>query len=220
MEDWRFFEGQNGRWDWFDPEKYGPDGERALSTAREFIERGALMSIYMTKDQVLREFINGAADMREICAGNFRRQFQFFRDYPDAVSEYSIEDDFTALGVDSDANQIKTVENTMLMCARLDPARFGVSIAELKAGEYGEEKIRLALLMKFKDDGNWGIFGYIPPCSSDMPPGNYVIATNESQTEMSCLYGSRVLKMGYSIPICSSVETLRSINLHAAGKWR
>ena len=175
------------------------------------------MSIYMTKDQVLREFINGAADMREICADRFR-QFQFLRDYPDAVSEYLIEDDFTALGVDSSVNKIKAVENTVLTCARLDPAKFDVSIAELKTEEDGEEKTRLALLMKFKDDGNWGIFGRVPSCGGDMPPGNYVIVTNESRTEMSCLYGSRVLEMGYSTPVCPSVETLRSINLGMAGK--
>lgn len=189
-----------------------------MSTAREFAERGALMSMYMTKDQVLREFINGAADMREICAGNFRRQFQFFRDYPDAASEYLVEDGFTALGVDFRADRIKAVENTMLTCARLDPARFDVSIAELKTKDGGGEKTKLALLVKFKDDGNWSIFGRVPPCGGDMPPGNYVLAANESQTEMSCLYGSRVLEMGYSTPVCSSVETLRSINLRAAGK--
>lgn len=173
--------------------------------------------MYMTKDQVLREFINGAADMREICAGKFR-QFRFLRDYPDAVSEYLIEDGFTALGVDSSVNQIKTVENTMLACARLDPARFEVSIAELKTEEGGEEKTKLALLMKFKDDGNWGIFGRVPSCGGDMPPGNYILVTDENQTEISCLYGSRVLEMGYSTPVCPSVETLRSINLSAAGK--
>lgn len=106
-----------------------------MATAREFAERGALMPLYMTKDQVLREFIDGAADMREICAGNFRRMFRFFRDYPDAASEYLTEDGFTALGVDTRADRIKTVENTMLACARLDPAKFDVSIAELTAEE-------------------------------------------------------------------------------------
>lgn len=103
--------------------EYKPEdayGERALDTALELNELGALMTIFITQDSLLRRLVETAESEDDFTKRSLRQTFLFLDEHPAAVKKWFYVDGFDAIGVDDiHYGRTKTEAGTRLLCARL-----------------------------------------------------------------------------------------------------
>lgn len=106
--------------------KYTPEdayGERAYNTAFELNELGALMTIFIPQDSLLRRLVETAESEDDFTKRSLRQKFLFLDEHPTAVQKWFYSDGFDAVGIDNiHYGKIKTEAETRLLCAQLDPS--------------------------------------------------------------------------------------------------
>ena len=196
-------------------DKYRPRSEYGKLTKKVadiLSGKGPMLSMFVPQDQLLRQMVFEAIGEDEYMRGELASIFPFLEEEPSAVSEWFSVDDFDAIGVDmTKYGGTKKEKGARLMCARLNPRAFRTSVCKieqpLKMSEY-----TLGIEMTYVKDPRWSLFGYVPPASAPVPAGNYMLCTNASTTDFSCICGSRSIERGYMVPIAADVQTLRDIN--------
>ena len=98
-------------------------GEHAFNTALELSELGALMTIFITQDSLLRRLVETAESEDDFTKRSLRQTFLFLDEHPAAVKKWFYVDGFDAVGVDNiHYGKTKAEAGTRLLCARLDPS--------------------------------------------------------------------------------------------------
>lgn len=189
--------------------EYTPEdayGERAFDTAFEMKELGALMTVFVTQDVLLRCLVETSEKEDEFMERQLKMQYLFLDENPAAVKEWFYADGFDAVGMDNFRyGKTKTECGTRLLCARLDPAKFECSICDM--GEDQLCEMTLGIELRYKPDTRWSLFGYVPH-NLELPYGRYVLATNVKTTPWPCICGSRVVVSNHMMPISASVAIL------------
>ena len=193
--------------------EYTPEdayGERAFDTAFELNEFGALMTLFIPQDALLRQLVETAENEDGFAKRSLRRTFLFLDEHPTAVKKWFYVDGFDAVGIDNiHYGKTKTEAGTRLMCARLDPAQFECSVCAMGEGQPGG--MRLGVELRYRRDGRWSLFGYVPN-DQEQPPGRYILASNVKTTPWPCICGSRTVMSMHMTPLSATVETLRDVN--------
>ena len=106
--------------------EYTPEdayGERAYNTAFELNELGAIMTIFIPQDSLLRRLVETAESENDFTKRSLRQMFLFLDEHPAAVKKWFYVDGFDAVGVDNiHYGKTKTETGTRLLSARLDPS--------------------------------------------------------------------------------------------------
>ena len=98
-------------------------GERAFNTAFELNKLGALMTIFITQDSLLRHMVETAESEDDFTKRSLRKIFLFLDENSTAVKKWFYVDGFDAVGVDNiHYGKTKAEARTRLLCARLDPS--------------------------------------------------------------------------------------------------
>lgn len=191
--------------------EYRPENayeERAFGTASEFVQFGALMTVFVQLDSMLHELIETGESEDDFVKAKLRQMFLFLDEHPDAVKKWFYVDEFDAVA-SSGYGKTKIETGTRLICARLDPEQFECGICVMEDGQ--PCGMGLGVELRYRRDGRWSLFGYVPN-DPDMPPGKYIIAANVKTTSWPCICGSRAVMNLHMMPLSASVETLRDIN--------
>ena len=98
-------------------------GERALDTALELNELGALMTIFIPQDLLLRRLVETPESEDNFTKRSLQQIFLFLDENPTAVKKWFYVDGFDAVGVDNiHYGKTKAEVGTRLLCTRLDPS--------------------------------------------------------------------------------------------------
>lgn len=185
-------------------------GERAFNTAFELNELGALMTIFVRQDFLLRHLIETAEDEDDFTKRSLRQMFLFLDEHPTAVKNWFYADGFDAVGEDNiHYGKTKTEAGTRLLCARLDPARFECSVCAMEDKQPGG--MSLGIELRYRPDGRWSLFGYVPN-DPEQPSGRYILAANVKTTPWPCICGSRTVMNMHMSPLSATVATLQDVN--------
>lgn len=184
-------------------------GERAFNTAFELKEIGALMTIFIPQDSLLRCLVKTAESEDDFTKRSLRRIYLFLDEHPTAVKKWFYVDGFDAVGVDNiHYGKTKTEAGTRLLCARLDPAQFECNVCVM--GDDHPGGMDLGIELRYRYDSRWSLFGYVPK-DPEMPLGRYILATNVKTTSWPCICGSRAVNM-HMMPLSATIVTLQDVN--------
>ena len=185
-------------------------GERAFNTAFELNKLGALMTIFITQDQLLRHMVETAESEDDFTKRSLRKIFLFLDENPTAVKKWFYVDGFDAVGADNiHYGKTKAEAGTWLLCARLDPSQFECNICIIGDDQPGG--MNLGIELQYSYDSRWSLFGYVPN-DPEMPIGRYILAANVKTTSWPCICGSKAVMNMHMIPLSATIATLRSVN--------
>ena len=193
--------------------EYTPEdayGERAFNTAFELNELGALMTIFIPQDSLLRCLVETAESEDDFTKRSLRRIFLFLDEHPAAVRKWFYVDGFDAVGVDNiHYGKTKTEAGTRLLCARLDPSQFECNVCVMGDDQPGG--MDLGIELRYSHDSRWSLFGYVPK-DPEMPVGRYILAANVKTTSWPCICGSRAVMNMHMMPLSATIATLQDVN--------
>ena len=193
--------------------KYTPEdayGERAYKTAFELNELGALITIFIPQDSLLRRLVETAESEDDFTKRSLRQMFLFLDEHPAAVKKWFYVDGFDAVGADGiHYGRTKTEAGTRLLCARLDPSKFECNVCVIGDGQLNGIDLGIELL--YSHDSRWSLFGYVPK-DPKMPVGRYILTTNVKTTAWPCICGSRIVTNRLMMPLSATVAALQDVN--------
>ena len=136
-------------------------GERAFNTAFELNKLGALMTIFITQDSLLRHMVETAESEDDFTKRSLRKIFLFLDENPTAVKKWFYVDGFDAVGADDiHYGKTKAEAGTRLLCARLDPSQFECNVCAIEDNQL--DGMDLGIELRYSYDSRWSLFGYVP----------------------------------------------------------
>ena len=184
-------------------------GERALDTALELNELGALMTIFIPQDLLLRRLVETSESEDNFTKRSLQQIFLFLDENPTAVKKWFYVDGFDAVGVDNiHYGKTKAEVGTRLLCARLDPSQFECNICIIGDDQPGG--MNLGIELQYSYDSRWSLFGYVPN-DPEMPIGRYILAANVKTTSWPCICGSKAVMNMHMMPLSATIATLQDV---------